>query len=50
MFEFNYLTFNNAIVITARMIPMIQNLTTIFASGIALAGFVKKAGMPSFWK
>ena len=35
-----YLTFNNAIVTTARMIPMIQNLTTILASGMALTGLL----------
>ena len=35
---------------TASMIPIIQNLTTIFASGNALTGFVIRASMPSFWK
>ena len=46
----DYLIFNNAIVMTARIIPMIQNLVTILASGRAFDGNFTRAGIPSFWK
>ena len=45
----NYLTLSNAIVMTASIIPTIQNLVTILASGSAFAGLFSKHGMPSFW-
>ena len=43
----------NRYVITARMIPINQNRTTIFDSGTTLKGFCIKAcipALPGFWK
>ena len=40
---------NNAKVETASMMPISQNLATIFASGMAWTGLVINAGIPSFW-
>ena len=45
-----YLTFSKAIVSTADIIPTIQNLVTILASGIGSEFCPRSAGMPSFWK
>ena len=42
-----YLIFNVTIVITARMIPINQNRTTIFDSGTTLKGFCIKACIPA---
>ena len=47
---FTYLIFSNATVMTARMIPTIQNMVTIFASGSAFPGLWINAWIPSFWK
>ena len=46
----DYLIFSVIIVIAQSKMVIIQNLTTILASGMAFFGVCMIAGIPSFWK